>query len=376
MRNPFYYGEAAAGEYFTNRKEEIKALYSDLGRGQNVILFSPRRYGKTSLIKKVISILKEKGIFIVYVDLYAATSKKKFIEIFSRAITNAIEADISKIVALIKDLLPRMIPKIIVKPEGLPELEFEFKGTAKNITLILEELYEAVPKYIKKRNKRAVIVFDEFQEILNFEDEEIERTMRSHTQSHHNISYVFMGSKKHMIIKLFDDPNRPFYKSGRIFPLNKIKKEDFLIFIAERFKNAKIKIEEEVILKILEITQCHPYYTQLFCSVLWERCIGMGMIKEEDLSLAQDEAISRSAAIYIEVFDNLTGPQKRLLEALAKENTINIYSREFILENELGAASSVQRSLKALVKKGIIEKENGSYIFSDIFFEKWIVTKQ
>ena len=376
MKNPFFYGETAVAEYFANRKQEIQSLCSDLERGQNVIIFSPRRYGKTSLIKKVLWILKEKGLLTFYVDLYAVTSKKKFIEIYARAIAQDMEADLNQAALLLKNLLPRIIPKLIVKTEGLPEFEFEFKGTAKNISAILEDVYEAAPKYARKKKKKAIIVFDEFQEILNLDDDEIERTLRSHIQFHQGIAYVFMGSKKHLIFQLFNDINRPFYKSGRLFPLYKIKSEDFSPFIARKFRKNKIQIEISLISKVLEITECHPYYTQLFCSILWDRCIGKGKVEAGDLGPAVLETISRAAAVYVEIFDNLTNLQRRLLGALSKQEVANLYSKEFILENELGAASSVQRCIKALIQKGIIEKENGNYIFSDIFFKKWLMAKE
>ncbi|MFC1495990.1 ATP-binding protein [Candidatus Margulisiibacteriota bacterium] len=375
MKNPFYYGEAATGEYFTNRTEEIKSLHSDLSRGQNVIIFSPRRYGKTSLIKKVLGQLKKDGLLVVYADLCAATSKKKFIEILTGAIAKAIEGDISKIAKLLKQLLPRIIPKIIINTEGLPGLELEFKGTKRNISLILDELFELVPKFIKKKRKQAVIVLDEFQEILNFEDDEIERTFRSHLQFHKGISYVFMGSKKHLIYDMFSNPNRPFYKSGRMFPLQKIKAADFEPFIRKSFKNSGIEIDGISIKTILDISECHPYYTQLICSILWDRCIGIKKIGKVDITSALKEAIARSSAIYLEIFDNLTHPQKRLLEAISKDSSDSIYSKEFILENELGAATSIQRSIKALIRKGLVEKGNGDYIFSDIIFYKWLRAK-
>ena len=377
MKNPFYYGEAVAGEYFANRKQEIKSLCSDLERGQNVIIFSPRRYGKTSLIKRVLSILGERGVLIFYVDLYAVTSKKKFIEIYARSIAQQIEPDLNKVAILLKNLLPRIIPKLVIKSEGLPQFEFEFKGTVKNISEILEDIYEAVPNYIGKKKKKAVVVFDEFQEILKLEDDEIERTLRSHIQFHHDVAYVFMGSKKHLIFQLFNDENRPLYKSGRLFPLYKIKPEDFSPFIARKFEENKIHIAASLISEILKITECHPYYAQLFCSVLWDRCIENGKVETGDLGPAISEAISRAAAGYIEIFDSLSNQQKRFLDALLREEDgANLYSREFILKNELGTPSTVQRAIKTLMLKGIIEKEDGNCIFSDIFFKKWLFAKE
>lgn len=375
MDNPFYYGEEVGKPYFTDRTREIKELVQDLSRGQNVIIYSPRRYGKTSLIKEVLSVLTDRGFLGFYVNLYAATSKKKFVEIYAEAIASGTQGKLDYVVKLLKELFPRMLPKVILKGEGIPEFEFDYNKKSRNLTPLFGDLYKAAENYAIKKKKRAVVVFDEFQEILNLEDEEIERSMRGVIQGHKNTAYVFMGSRRHLIQKLFNDANRPFYKSGRMFPLEKIGFQEFLTFIEEKFIEGGIKIDHSIIEEILEVSECHPYYTQMLCSVLWDRNLEEGVITSESIGRAVDELISRESYTYTTIWDGITAKRKLLLEALAMEGGKKIYSKEFILDYDLGPPSQIQRTVRYFEEKGIVYKENGRILFSDMFFKQWILRR-
>ncbi|MGH7457115.1 MAG: ATP-binding protein, partial [bacterium] len=193
MRNPFVYGEEAADEAFCNRRSEITELIRDIGNGVNVIIFSPRRYGKTSLIKQVMKKLANKRTVSIYVDLYPAVSKQKFLELYATAIAKALSGKVEAKLKTLKELFPRLIPKIVIKGEaGTPEFEFDYDRT-KRASLYLNDLLEAVKKYADEHGMNAVVVLDEIQEILQYEDDEIEKAMRSAFQSHRNVSYIFLG---------------------------------------------------------------------------------------------------------------------------------------------------------------------------------------
>ena len=231
MRNPFVYGETVSGDNFCGRALETKELATDVKNGQNVIIFSPRRYGKTSLIKQVLRKAKAQGILTFYVDLYPAINKGKFIEIYAGAISAGIPG--------------------IISPN-------------------INDLLCAVDKEAGRQNKSAVVVFDEFQEIANFDDDEIERKMRSVFQNHRNVSYIFMGSKTHLMRDIFNNPNRPFYKSGKHFPLGKIDHEELSLFAKRKFSDQGIVIDDNDLNSILNNTECRPYYFQMLCNVLWD----------------------------------------------------------------------------------------------------------
>ncbi|MBI5399988.1 ATP-binding protein [Candidatus Saganbacteria bacterium] len=369
--NPFVYGEAVAGEFFTNREAEIRDLSSELKSGQNIIIFSPRRYGKTSLIKKVLNNLKKEGCLTLYIDLFFVNSKQKFVEIYAEAIAKTFKGPFVKIIEGLRSLLPKLLPKIVVRTGGETSFEFEF-DRSKKIAPLLEDLYESVNKLARKHKKKAIVVFDEFQELLSFDDGEIESGMRSKFQFHRDVAYVFLGSKRNLMRKLFDDKSRSFYNSGRKYPLPKIETAVFSRFIKERMHQTGVDVKQAEINQILEISRCHPYYTQELCHFVWEKSRDKKKVSKELIDEAVQEIILSEAANYNSIWENLTAKQKGYLMGLSEYSKISAYSREFLEKNQLGTQSTVQKLTKILYDKQLIEKEGGKVFFEDIFFEKWI----
>jgi hypothetical protein len=369
--NPFVYGHIVRGDRFADRTREIRELMSDLSRGQNVIIFSPRRFGKTSLILEILDRLKAQGVVTVYVDLYRVTSKGKFLGTMAKAIAKGYTGKIEQIVRDLKNLLPRVIPKVVVKTEDAPEIEFSYDMQVDADTL-LDDLLEAVSRRVEKSDGRAVVVFDEFQELTTWDDGEVERAMRSHFQLHERVAYVFMGSKQHLMTDIFRNKNRPFYRFGKHFPLGKIPVEEFATFILQKFHDGGFVIGEAAVLKILTQTEAHPYYTQLLCNVLWDRCHDTKQITQEAVEEAVEEVIDRESHAYNMIWDHLPIMAKRLLEAMAVDPSSRIYSAEFLARHHLGPPSSLQRAIGRLQREEIIEREDDTYMFTDIFFKRWI----
>jgi hypothetical protein len=370
MKNPFVYGETVSGENFCNRTQEIKELVADIKNCQNVIIFSPRRYGKTSLIKQVLQKVKAKGVLTFYIDLYPAINKRKFIELYAGAISSGLPGGVRQVVKKIKEYLPRIIPKVVMEEQSV-HFEFEFDHTS-NISPHIDDLFVAVKKVADQKKKTAVVVFDEFQEIANFDDDEIERKMRSVFQNHRNVSYIFMGSKTHLMRDIFNNPNRPFYKSGKHFPLDKIDPKELSLFAKKKFSDQAIDIDHNELNSILNNTECHPYYFQMLCHVLLELCMDSRVITEADIDEALNILISRESSVYIAIWEELTIKQKNLMVALAKEEYPEVFSNKFLETYGLGSSSSIQKALKKLLKKELVQQENGSYIIYDLFFKKWI----
>ena len=370
MKNPFIYGETVSGDNFCDRVPEMKELVSDIKNGQNVIIFSPRRYGKTSLIKQALRKVKAQGILTFYIDLYPAINKGKFIEIYAGAISAGISGGALQVVKKIKEYLPRIIPKVVMDDQSF-HLEFEFDRTG-SISPNIDDLLCAVNKEAERQNKSAVVVFDEFQEIADFDDDEIERKMRSVFQNHRNVSYIFMGSKTHLMRDIFNNPNRPFYKSGKHFPLGRIDREELGLFAKRKFSGQDIVIGNNELNRILNSTECHPYYFQMLCNVLWEICMDSRVVTEADIHRALDILISRESSVYIAMWEELTIKQKNLMVALAKEESPEVFSKKFLETYGLGPSSSIQKALKKLLKRELIQQENGSYSVYDLFLRKWI----
>jgi AAA+ ATPase superfamily predicted ATPase len=369
MKNPFVYGKVVSGKSFCNRMHEINELVNDIMNGTNVIIFSPRRYGKTSLIKAVLEIVREKGLLTFYADLYPAISKQKFIEIYAQAISSGLPGKASLIAKKLKEYLPRIIPKIVVN-EHDTHFEFEF-DRSRDVSPHIDDLLEAAQKAADHHKKNSVVVFDEFQEIGNFDNQEIEKKMRSAFQNHRNVAYVFMGSKTHLMRDIFNNPNRPFYKSGKHFPLQKIDSDELAKFAVDKFKSGGIKLGSSQINKIMKVTESHPYYFQMLCYVLWEIGMDEKAIELDNIEEAVDILISRESSAFIAIWESLTSKQKNLLAALAEEKHPEIYSKKFLDRHGLGAPSSVQKAIKNLIKLELIQQANGSYEIFDLFFKRW-----
>lgn len=374
MKNPFIFGDVVKGEYFTDREDEVKELTSDLSSGQNILLFSPRRYGKTSLILKILDNLKKEGIVPIYVDLFRITSIHTFIKIYTAAITKVTTTKIDEAVQFLKSNFPTIIPKVVIKAGGSAEFEFDFEASKKDIDRVLDDLYDLPQNVAIKRKRQLIVVFDEFQEISTM-NLPIERSLRAKIQHHDKVTYCFMGSKRHLLDELFLDKNKPLYRIAKPVPLGKISAEKFKTFIRSRFKSVDMDIEAGLIEQILKITTCHPYYTQQLCHEIFNISLSKKAkptITPNDIELAKDKCISAQSYAYSTIWDGLAGKQKDLILALALNPGANIYSQEFLTEYDLGASATVQTAVKALEKKGLLDRQNSSYFISDVFFIEWL----
>lgn len=375
MKNPFVYGEEVSGDAFWNRTKEIQELVKDIHNGQNVIIFSTRRYGKTSLIKTVLEKVRKEGVLTVYVDLYPAITKEKFVEIYAKAVSRSLGKPTQKILDTVKRLFPKLIPKIVIRGEGEAEFEFDYEPRSVFKTS-LPDLLNAVHKRAKEEKKEACVAFDEFQEIANYSDDEVEKEMRTVFQSHRNVSYIFLGSKKHLFSKLFQDPNRPFYKSGKHMPLWRLPVDEVKRHIKERFSLGEITVQKEVLSLIAEKGAGHPYYTQLLCHILWDECLEKKEITGKDVENALEKMLKREGEIYETILDDLTQKQKHLLIALGLELQAKVFSSQFLAKYHLGAPSSVQKALQTLIEKDLLDWENDHFVFQDPLFALWLQKKQ
>ena len=377
MKNPFIFGDVVKGKHFTNREDEIKELTSDLLSGQNILLFSPRRYGKTSLILKVLGNLKKEDIIPIYVDLFRITSLHTFVKIYTAAITKTTATKFDEAVQFLKTNFPTIIPKVVFKTSELSEFEFELEVSRKDIDKILDDLYDLPQKIATKRKQQIVVVFDEFQEITTL-NLPIERSLRAKIQHHDKVSYCFMGSKRHLLDELFLDKNKPLYRIAKSVPLGKIPEQKFKSFINSRFKSVDMATEENLINQILKITTCHPYYTQQLCHEIFNIRFSkkeVTTITPKDIELAKDKCISAQSYAYSTIWDGLSGKQKDLTLALSINPEANIYSQEFLIKHNLGVPATVQTAVKALEKKGLLDRQDGIYSISDVFFVEWIKRK-
>ena len=366
MKNPFIYGKIVGKEHFADRVRELNLLKNAIISGQNVIIYSPRRYGKSSLVYNAIEELKG-SIIPIWIDCFGLISKKEFAE---KIATKTLQNWKTKhVIETIKKLFKNIKPKIVFSEDIEVEFSYEDGGKA------FEEALNLPQKLSESLDKRVVVVFDEFQEVARL-GEDVLPKMRGILQRHNDVCYIFIGSKMGMMENIFKNAKSPFYNFGTHIVLKRIPKDDFKDFIIKKFENTGIKIENKHINKILNLTKCHPYYTQKFCHRLWFNAfIEDKKVTDTLIEKTLEELLIDSNESYIEIWDSLTLSQQKVLIALAKRKE-DLYSTEFLVEYEFKSPATVQSALQSLKKKELIVKIDDKYTIEDPFFEMWILRKK
>lgn len=364
--NPFKYGSIVGGSYFINRKQEISQTGKDLLNGNNIILYAPRRYGKTSLVIKILEELKKEGVKTVYLDFFQVYSVENFINLYAAKIMAAHGSPIKKTIKNLKNYIRGIIPSVTIDENGKPVISFSYGSSIPKENSLLDVL--DLPDKIKKKDEKWVIVFDEFQEINSLNGSTIEKQFRSVLQFHQDIGYVFMGSKTHLMLNMFADKKRAFYNIGKLVKLDKISPGEMIEHMEEEFNKGSLRFKKGVFDVLLRYTGNIPYYNQYLASQTWQAAQEEDKpIDEETVKKAVSVILDNQDDYYHTLFDKLTHYQRKVIHALLHERE-NIFSREYARKFNLSSSSSTQRALNSLTENGIIEKMDDKYQFSDPFF--------
>ncbi|AEC52738.1 ATPase [Pyrococcus sp. NA2] len=363
MNSPFIYGRKVGKEHFADREEELEKLKLAIMSGQNVIIYSPRRYGKSSLVGIALEELRDK-VYPIEVDCSGIITKKELAEKIS---SSALATWRGRIEDFIRKLFKIVRPRIVLGDK----IKVEFSVGEEDIAL--DEALKIPQRLAEITGKKVVVVFDEFQEISNL-GKDILPKMRAEFQGQKDVTFVFVGSKQGMMRKIFHSPKSPFYNFGMHMVLKRIPREKFEPFISTKFEESGLKIEKDVIEKILDITKGHPHYTQMICYHLWLNATisRQQKISMDDLKEIIDEILSETSEFFEEIWSSLPMNQRRVLVAIAKGER-DLYSRDFMNRYGFNRASTVQVSLRALQEKELIIKENGKYLIENPLFELWIL---
>ena len=376
MKNPFEYGGVVSGSAFCNREKEVADLLRAMENNEKLFVFSERRYGKTSLVRTALAKLPKKGYACAYVDLWPTDSEGTFVTAVAKAITESISTSVDKVLETAKRFFGGLAPSVTMDEDGKPVLTFGISKHAK-LGPVLDEVLETPAKIAAKGKLNVVVVFDEFQQILEYGNDQVERKLRSVIQNHRHVGYLFLGSRKHLIQKMFMDRSRPLYRAGGHYPLGPIAEEHWQPFICKQFADADKVISKERIHDVSELTHGHPFYTQHLCHVLWELCEPKAEVTERMIKSAVQVLLERENYAYTTLWESLTVPQKRFLNGLAGESPgVKVFAGDFVRQYGLGSASNVQRAVDGLLEKDIIDRDNGSFLITDRFFRLWIQAAQ
>ena len=368
MENPFAYSNYVTGNSFCNRKKEITEMLKYIKGSQNVLLYSHRRYGKSSLIRQIFGEIEKKNIKIgtMHVELYGTISEKDFITKTFQCL-NQLESNFEKLLQSVNRALKSIRLNLSIDPAtGGSSISPAFEAV--NEKIVLEELMSILSKYSQKH--KLVIALDEFQEVANYTEEGFEKRLRSFIQQHSNICYIFSGSQQHLITEMFSSNSRAFYKLAESFPLKKIETKHYVPWIQNLFSRKKVHLPAKFIETIIETFENHPMYIQNFLFHLWEepakRACSPAVISKIESAIVEKKILEYSV-----LWETLTINQKKTLKLILLNNGSNLYNADALKSVNLKTASLVTKALSSLIKKEIIVK-NGIYLIQDIVFKKWL----
>jgi len=367
MQNPFAYSNYVTGESFCNRKKEVSELLGYIKGSQNVLLYSHRRYGKSSLIQQVFLQISAKNLNIgtMHVDLYGTISEKDFITRTFLCL-NQLETNLERRLKSISNALKSIKLNLSIDPAtGDTSVSPSFEAV--NEKIILEELMHLLSQYSKKR--KLVVAFDEFQEVARYTEEGFEKRLRSLIQQHANISYVFSGSQQHLITEMFNSTTRAFYKLAESFPLHKIETRHYIPWIQDLFGKKKVQLSIALIEEIIKRVENHPMYIQNFLFHLWEE--PGKKFSTETVDRIENAIIEKSSLEHIALWETLSINQKKTLKLILLNKGSNLFNADALKSVNLKTGSLVTKALSSLIKKEIITK-NGNYLIQNIVFKKWL----
>lgn len=368
MNKPFIYGMSVEGEHFTDRELETKRLQLNFENGVNSILISPRRMGKTSLVKKVKSLSENRSLKIIYMDIYKCRTEYEFYEKFASSVIQATSSKMEKMIENAKEFLMGVSPKIVFSPE--PNTEFSLSLGVNPKTNNPEDILDLPERIARKRGIQIVVCIDEFQQIGEMPDSlTLQKTIRSVWQHHRHTSYCLFGSKQHLMSTLFYSRRMPFYQFGDMFFLSKIPSEKWVPFIIRRFEVAKKRISAELAEKICTTVENYSAYVQ---QLAWNVLTATEEeANEQTFREGLNATLAQVVPLFVEQTANLTSYQLNLIRAICSGYHNDFGKREVTSQFSLGTRSNFPKLKKALVEREIIdETETGLYL-SDPLFSIW-----
>lgn len=372
MKNPFNYLQFATGDQFYDRRDILADLRSRFLAGPaSVVLYGPRRYGKSSLVAMLVDSLEKADLPCVTLDVVKVPTIDLFLSAYATKIYRRlapVRSGFRKLGGFFKNLRP----KLDLAPDGSTGFSFEPAGQSIGSEALSEVL--DLPQRLLSGNRRAVIVLDEFQEVEGLlPDDRFERVMRSVIQTHRNVSYIFLGSRHHLLRRMFTDHARPFYKSALAIPLGKPPFDESVAFVRDRFASAGLAIDPDAARHLVERIDNIPYYVQQLGFETFRLLDDSG--RPLAVSADVDDAFSRLAGFNRDQYEQqmlaFSSAQKALLVALAREPAAR-FDDAYRTRHALGASSTVNSAKKKLLEGGFVEQLDGRCALADPFFAEFL----
>lgn len=367
LENPFVYKGYDGPAYFCDREKETENLISALKNGRNITLLSPRKIGKTGLIKHVFNRISstEKDAVCIYVDIFSTQNLHDFVQVLGAAIVDEALRREKSLMSKVLDAFKAWRPVVTVDVlTGMPSLSLNIDSTSDEYTL------KSIFDYLKSSKKKVYVAIDEFQQVAYYPEIGTEALLRSHVQFS-NAGFIFSGSRQHLMAEMFNSPQRPFYQSTEFMNLQPIPEDAYYEFASRFFEAKKGSLSQEVFHDIYQRFDGYTWYIQLMMNRLYE-----GNKRITELHQATDAIIAVLATLtpqYEMLMTFLTSNQVNLLKAIAKEGKVEQpQSNEFIKRNDLPSPSSVKAALDVLVDKELVYTQPDGYIIYDRLLNLWL----
>lgn len=374
MCKKFVYGVAVSDYNFIGRERETKRLLDNFKGGINVILMSPRRLGKTSLVKHVCNKLDDKDIITVYLDIFGCKSEYDFYNKLTAEVLKQTASKHELWFEEAKEFLYRLTPKISFSPEPNSDFSISLGITPKTHTP--EEVLQMAETIAIKRKKRIVICIDEFQQIGEMANsKQIQARLRTVWQHQKHVSYCLFGSKHHLMSTIFLHRSMPFFQFGDTISLNKIATEDWVEYIVSHFADGKRTISRELAEEICKFTENYSAYVQQLAWLVFTLKEEGETVTEDDVRQAENDLLATNNILFMQMIEPLSEFQLNFLRAIASGIKKDFGLSEVREEYNLGSYSNITRLKTALLERDLIEKKETELVITDPIFAKWLKRK-
>ena len=375
MKTPFLFGKVTDFPNFTDRVKESERLSKNLLNGVNSIIVSPRRWGKTSLVTHVLSdiVEKRKDVRVCHIDVFNCRTEEQFYQIYANAILSAVETKLDKFVEAARRYLGRLVPSISLS-DSAQQYELTFGVDFKDDKLSVADVLNLPQRISEDLNIDFIVAIDEFQSIDFYDDSlAFQRKLRAYWQHHKRVTYCLYGSKRHMLLDIFSNPNMPFFKFGDIMFLDKISREDWQEFIVRRFADTGKVIDIELSGIIADKVKNHPYYVQQLSQQVWLRTARKCTLAIVDEAF--ESMVRQLSLLFTNLIDSLTSRQISFLVAVAKGEE-RFSSQEVLTKYKLGTSANIKNLRTSLLDKDLIDIRVESKIeIQDPVFEWWLLNE-
>jgi len=377
--NPFVYGEIVPKSAFVDREAERDRLVTDLADCQKVFLISPRRYGKSSLVRQALGALSKQSVITLEVTVSAFSSYVAFLEGYTRALAS-LDSRSERARSWIRDFFRGVKPELRVEAGasgGGLTVSFPSVRTQRDAARLAEEVFALPARIAARLECTLAIALDEFQAIASYNGGSVEQALRAAVQQQRRVGYVFSGSEPSLMEQMIG-PRRPFYKAGPVMRLGRIPPDVFSAFIEEKFRKSGFNPEEGFGAAIIDLSGNLPYDVQRLAHETWDdvssrRKRGVGL---EDLHATLHRLLAEQDTIFEAVWQRLTLAQRAALRAVVLERGAGVLSADVRERHRLGGASSVQKALEALQREDIVTREDdGTYAVVDSLMREWVARK-